>query len=141
MRAILITIALLSAGTAQAQQSSWPGAMTDGFFEASKADAAKLQPGCVAELEHGAEGEACKIYRLTALKAINVAGMRVSWCLQQVSEASRPTPEVCKAQQGATDPTKAALVAVGWPRVEELSRKIYPELWAKVDAADGEIRR
>lgn len=141
MRAILITAALLSAGAAQAQEAGWPGSMDDAFFETAKIEAAKLQPGCVAELEHGAEGDGCKLYRLTALKAVNVAGMRVAWCLQRMDDRSRPLPEVCKARSDAPDPTKATLTAVGWPPVEELSRKIYPEQWAKVDAAGAQIRR
>ena len=141
MRAILITAALMTAGAAQARQSAWPVTMDDALFTAAKAEAAEQQPGCVAELESGAEGAACKLFRLTALKAVSVADMRVTWCLQRVDDRSRAVPPVCKEQQAQVDPTGATLAAVGWPRVEELSRKIYPELWAKVDAANAQIKR
>ena len=137
MRLVAIIVAIAASSAAQAEEGSWPAAMSDGHLTSALAGASKAQPACMAELRRGPEGEACSFYRLTTLKAVSVVDLRNRWCIDKLSDKSRAVPKVCRGKVDGADET---LARAGWPEVEALSRKADPGHWARVDAAQAELR-
>lgn len=138
----LIAMAALIAAPAAAlaEQPSWPVAFSEARIEAAREQAVKSRSECLAELNHGAEGTACAVYRAGLDRMLDVYFQRNSWCISRLDNRGKPVPPVCHVRPGVT-PEDAALKELGYPQFEALSRKVHPDRWARADAARAELDR
>ena len=139
MRALLVVALFAPSLAFAAPSSAWPVVMGDPLFDKAKSDARSLQPACIAELDKGGEGSGCNLFRLTALKAVDVAGMRNEWCVRQLNDRAKAVPAQC-LQLANHDEVQETLAQVGWPAFETKARKLNPEHWARVDASRGQAQ-